>query len=441
MTRPADSVFIPMQAKSFQVHSVPAEEVLANMDEHIFPKHKELKDEPLNFFEKARLALYKLVFSSKGKDKELTATGTPGGTGLFGKLGAFIESILGGESKWANKIHQDLENLEERNQSQIDKLMELFRNNPDEALKYAIPLDTTGSNRGGNNAAINLSRWHDFSLFDSYTRSGNAAGGLDMHYYELQKQYNATAEALILQKEYKKAAFIYMKLLKNYHSAAETMEAGKYYQEAATIYLKHANNKQKAAECYEKGNMITDAIGLYIELDENEKVGDLYAGIGRRKQADVYFEKVADNYKAKDQFLKASLIYRDKMHNAGAGQSILLEGWRTNKDAFNCLNNYFTNIGDVRTLGNEIRSIYAKDVDHSNRQIFLQAMRHEYGKENELADSIKEIAYEIVAAHVTVNPAIVSELRAFNTKDKELTKDTTKFIQNPKTGVWTGKRS
>ncbi|OFY83691.1 MAG: hypothetical protein A3F72_12820 [Bacteroidetes bacterium RIFCSPLOWO2_12_FULL_35_15] len=312
--------------------------------------------------------------------------------------------------------------------------MDMFKNNPEEALKYAIPLDDIGSTRGGNKSQLDLlKRWFDFSLLGNNSRSSSGSINLGDHYYELQKQYNATAQELIKQKDYHKAAFIYMKLLKNNLMAAQTLESGNHFQEAATIYLKHAGNKNKAAECYEKGNMTNEAIEIYKELNENEKVGDLYLTIRKRKEADLYFEKVVTNYKSKNQYVKASLIYKNKMNNEQGGQSLLLEGWRSFKDPSNCLNNYFSNIRDIKILKREIETIYANDLNRQNSETFLQVIRHEYNKNNELSDSIREMAYEIVAAQIPKNPSIVSELKEFNLKDKELMKDTIRFKVNRKT--------
>lgn len=63
-------------------------------------------------------------------------------------------------------MQQDYEDLERRNQKLVDKFLDLLRNNPAEALKYAIPLDENGSVRGGNNSSFTLSRrWFDFLYF------------------------------------------------------------------------------------------------------------------------------------------------------------------------------------------------------------------------------------------------------------------------------------
>ena len=130
--------------------------------------------------------------------------------------------------------------------------MDLMKNNPEEALKYAIPLDNDNTSRGGDIGEMGWGRrWGNFSLFgNSGIGSGSGGGSLDVgdHFQQLERQYYDTARQLIGEKKYKKAAFIYMKLLRNYHLAASTMEQGKHYEEAATIYLKYNNNKEKAAE-------------------------------------------------------------------------------------------------------------------------------------------------------------------------------------------------
>lgn len=444
VTRPAKPIFIPGQVKSFQVKPLPPEEVLKQMEENLFPQSEELPKEELTPMERARLSFYEFLY---GKDKDGKEGNAPAsrqgataghkeGEGSFGeKLGRILDSIIPQNSRLSERMQKDFEELRRRNQEEIEKLMELFRNNPEEALKYAVPLDENGSVRGGESMEFNLSkRWSDFSLAHMQVGSGSGSGSIDLseHYQRLQQQYNETAEDLIKKKEYHKAAFVYMKLLKNIYKAAATLEDGKLYQEAATIWLKHANNKQKAAECYEKGRMIDDAIDLYKELKQDEKVGDLYVSINKRREANVHYELVVDDYRTKDQYLKASIIYREKMLNAPGSQELLLEGWRREKDAFNCLNNYLSHIGDVKTLKQEIQAIYSKELTERNSPVFLRVIKHEYSKHKELEEPIREMAYEIVASQMAYNKSIVSELKEFNKSDKEIHKDLMRYTQKRK---------
>ncbi len=440
ITVPESGVFIPQSIKSFQIRSLSAEEVLKNLEENIFPQQKELKEEPLNIFEKIKLGFYKLLFSigkstnqsqSSSNQSYVNQNKHSSADGLFAKIESWFQRIS--NTRWSRKIQEDFESLEKRNQKQINKLMDLFKNNPEEALKYAIPLDERGTSRGSDKSPLDLSkRWLDLSWLQSPQNRGGGTVDLGNHYYDLQRQYYETAQALLDKKDYQKAAFVYLKLLKNYHSAAQALESGKYYQEAATIYIKHANNKVKAAECYENGKMTHEAIKLYTELNENEKVGDLYVSINQSGRANHYYEKVVDDYKGRSQYVKASLIYKNKIRNTTQAQSLLLEGWRSNRDASNCLNNYFANIADIKELKNEIHAVYQNEINEHNSETFLTVLEHEYAKSNELAEPVRDIAYEIIAKNIQSNPSLSSLLKGFNKKDNQLLKDTLRYKQNRK---------
>ncbi|MGC4104119.1 tetratricopeptide repeat protein [Ferruginibacter sp.] len=295
-------------------------------------------------------------------------------------------------------------------------------------MKYAIPLDDQGITRGSQLGSFEMSRrWNSFDLFGnrSFSGSGTSFTGMDS-YSKLMQEYNKTAQLLIEQKDYHKAAFVYMKLLKNNSMAAHTLEQGKLYPEAASVYLKYLQNKNKAAECYEKGHMISDAIGLYKELNENEKVGDLYMLQHKKPEAFSHYQLVADGHINSRRYVKASLLYRNKMQDTNGAQHLLLQGWRTNRDAFNCINNYFENIHDKKSLLHAIDEVYEKDTNDNNKAVFLSALKHEHKKDAAIAERTKEIAYEIVAGQAAKNPDIVAELKNFN-EDKSLSKDVARY--------------
>jgi tetratricopeptide (TPR) repeat protein len=425
LKQPQNGVFIPNRVLSFQVVPTPAEDVLQDLEKNVFPKKENFEDKPLNPIEKIKLAFYKTILSRNDGKTERTR---------FGKMMDKMLKSVGLGNGVAGKMEEDFEELMKRNQSQFEKLMELLKNNPEEALKYAIPLDNEGTSRGDGKGSFDLSaRWFDYSLFGNNNRTG---GGniltADDTFARLNQQYQETAEALIRQKNYQKAAFVYLKLLKNNYKAAQTLEDGKLYQEAAAVYIKHIQNKQKAAECYEKGNMTTQAIELYDEMGYHEKVGDLYRHINQERKAIQYYEKVVDNYKEKFQYVKASLIYRDKIKNPVLGQSLLLEGWQLNRDAYNCLNNYLTNVPDSKQVGKEIKDLYENEVTTANSETFLQVIKHEFDKHDEIATSIREIAHEIIVNEAKQRPHLISELKSFEPKDPQLVKDIIRFKANKK---------
>lgn len=439
--KPEDSIFIPTKIRSFQVRAAPIEDILDSFGTDIVPKREKFKDEPLNPVEKGRLKVYEKIFK-KGKKGDTAGEGTEktgGVEDVLAKFGKLLQGMSGGKGDNVyDKMQQDFEELERRNKKEVDKLLDLLKNNPAEGLKYAIPLDEKGTSRGEEvTGGFDLSMlWKHFGLFGNTmnTRSNSSGGGgtfelPDDTFLKLRQQYRDTAEELLRQKDYKKAAFVYLKLLKDYFLAAQTMEKGEHYEEAAAIYLKYLNDKLKAAECYEKGNMTMKAIELYIEIEKNEKVGDLYRKLNDEEKALIFYQKVVDIYLSKHQHLKASFMYRNKMYKEYEAQTVLLEGWRKRKDEFNCLNNYFSNIKDTKLLKKAIDDVYAKDVFSSNRVSFLKVLEYEYKKKNEIAAHIKEMAYEIIAAQVKVYPNVVNHLSVFTDKDKEVVKDTGRFLR------------
>lgn len=248
----------------------------------------------------------------------------------------------------------------------------------------------------------------------------------------LLQRYEKLALDFVDKKEYEKASHVYRKLLQNNVAAAQVLERGALYQEAAVTYLKLCQNKEKASECFEKGRSYREAIELYKEMDQKEKVGDLYLLLHQKDQADLYFNKVVDEYKTNNQFVKASLILRNKVKNTTVAQEMLLEGWRTDRDASNCLNNYFVNVPEIKNLQKEIRRIYDTETNDKNVESFLQLLKVEFKKDPALETLTRTIAYEIVAAKIEKKPEISTDLLTFNKGNTSLSKDIMRYKMNIK---------
>lgn len=251
-------------------------------------------------------------------------------------------------------------------------------------------------------------------------------------YDRLHSRYEKLANDFVEKKQYEKASHVYLKLLKDNQKAAFVLEQGERYPEAAAIYLKYAKNKPKAAECYEKGKVYKEAIPLYKDLNEFEKVGDLYQLTHKKQEANNYYNRVIEEYQTKFQFVKASLVYKNKIKDSSQAQKLLLEGWKTNKDASNCLNNYFENISDETVLKKEIDHIYQHHTTETAKEPFLHALKIIFSKKQPLETQTKNIAYEIIAEKIASKPELASELIHFNKKDQSITKDILKYKLNRK---------
>jgi len=420
--------------RSYRVQPLPAEEEFRKMQDTFSATPKKINNQPLSIGEKAKLFFYKFIFSKKKGDKE--KIGPVEKTPVGKTLSKFFNSMFKGTDRISEKLQYDFEDLERRNQKAVDKLLDMLRDDPKEALKYAIPLDEAGASRDSGEPGKGLftmsQRWFDFSWSGNQSFGSGGSVNLNDKYYELQRQYTQTAEQLIRNGMYHEAAFVYMKLLKNYIKAAETLELGGYFSEAASVYLHQCHLKQNAAHCYEKGNMTLQAIELYKELDQKEKVGDLYVKLNKPKEANVFYDHVVAEYEAKNQYVKASLICRDKMKETTRAQELLLTGWRNQRDAENCLNTYFGNFDDNNALKFAIKNTYESEVTQTNSEPFLDVMQKQFKDNQENRPMIREIAFEIVAKCIKANPAIALRLRNFNPQNTEFYKDALRFKLNRK---------
>ncbi|HTI91440.1 MAG TPA: hypothetical protein VL727_12680 [Puia sp.] len=422
---PEETVLAPSRVFAFYKQSLPYEEVLENMEQEMFPG-KISDTRSLSTWEKVKLSLLRSLLGRRHRAED------PSMQGWFDRAMTRVTAKL--RSRWLDRLQASLDDLEERNNREVDKLLELFKKDPGKALKYAIPIDNEGLSRGSGSGSYTLSElWGNLSSFGR--QSGSAGGSVRLgrdHLNLLSQEYRSAANKLMLNRDYRQAAFVYLRLLKDYAFGAGALEKGGFYAEAASIHLKYLNDKEKAAACYEKGQMPLEAIQLYKEMGRNEKVGDLYLSIGKRKEARPWFEKVVEHYLARFDYTRASLIMWSKLEDPAAAQAMLLKGWKTGKDPVNCLSFYFAAIADRRQLEGEIKKIYEEETNERNRELFLQVLKNQVGKNPDIPDTVRDIAYEIVADRIGENPLIVSELQAFNKKDKNLLKDILIYKQRVK---------
>lgn len=144
--------------------------------------------------------------------------------------------------------------------------------------------------------------------------AGRSSGGMGNGIYldttlfdKLRSIYEEIAQKHIAEKEYKKAAIVYMNLLKNDYRAAQTLKEGGLYNEAAAVFLKRLNSKVEAADCYVHAKQYRKAIDLYKELQHKEKVGDLYKEMNDVESANTYYQMVIDDYVNNYQMVKGLL--------------------------------------------------------------------------------------------------------------------------------------
>jgi len=418
VTEPQPSIHIPNRVLSFRLKETSLADSMKDMEENLFPKKEKMpNNKPLNILEKLKLGFYNILFKRNLNTKNIEKKT------ILKKIQSAITKLGNRNAKVFDNMQEDYQNLESRNRKEVDKLLDMLENNPEEAIKYAIPIDDSGTGRGSHQASYTMSRrWSSSSLFSHDSGTGGGSVDLGDQVNQLTAQYNKSAEELLKQGKYDKAAFVYMKLLKNYWKAADTLQKGKYYKEAGTIFEKYVKNKEMAASCYEKGYLTERAIELYTELHKFEKVGDLYSQINKLEEAKEFYNKEASRYLSQNKFLLASKVYKDKTNELEKAQEALLIGWDSNKDEYNCLYEYFSNVSSEEELKYELDRIYREKVPDSKKEKYLKVLRRQYKKNSGIKDHIKEMAFSIISEEAVSNPAIVSNLSSFII-DNEISKD------------------
>lgn len=346
-----------------------------------------------------------------------------------GTGGGVLSGLWGKAEQW---LGDRLADLEKRREREVERLLKLFDEDPDQALRYSIPLGGPYQSRGAAPPSDRLgSRNTDFNL-------GGLGGGrkadfwqLDKYYASLRERYQKAAKERLEQGDYRKAAYIYAQLLGDFHSAASALEQGKYYREAAILYKDHLKQLPKAAKCLEEGGLLLEAIPLYKELGKNEKVGDLYEQLDQGEQAAIAYERAVNQYLELDNYLAASRIYEEKLDAPAALEALLLKGWQSSKQAEDCLGKYFV-VKQERSevdLSEVIQAVYQKSVPANKKTSFLHVLMRLKRKTPEVQACSREIAYEIISENAVKGKLEdLSYLKHFVEEDTLLGKDTSKYL-------------
>jgi len=328
--------------------------------------------------------------------------------------------------KW---VSDKLKDIEKQRDSELNRLVKLFDKNNDEALMYAIPLNSPYLNRGTAPKSGKLNR-RSLSLNLRGFGSGRAADAWDLGNYRntLRQKYIDSANKNIESGEYKKAAYIYAHLLGDLSSAAKVLQDGKHYREAAAIYKDHLNNRAKAAECLENGGLLTDAIPIYVDLGSYEKAGDLHGQLGQQDQARKYYQDTVNRSLDAKDYLNAARLKMDKMQDREEGRKVLLNGWKDDNQPELCLKKY---LETSEQLDEGIRDVYKNHLGMRKKTAFLNVISDlpELRHDEQLNGIALNMAYEIVNQQTTRGDhSSMRLLTKFLPEDKLLGQDSNRYI-------------
>ena len=351
--------------------------------------------------------------------------GTPG---LFQKLQTWIE--------------KNLDELQKKRDSELKRLVNLFDKDTNEALQYAIPLNSPYLDRG-KQSALSSSLARRLAKFNLGGLGGGTtvdAWDVGNYYHDLRTKYLKAAEKEIEQKDFKKAAYVYAHLLGDYYNAAKVLEQGNFYREAAALHKDHLKNIPAAAQCLERGGLYSEAIGLYKDLKEDEKIGDLYRQMQQENNAQQHYEYCVERKIESDNLLDAARVVQEKMLQEERARDLLLQGWKGNYQHELCLKKYFEIIIEKEEPGIEkiVNHVYKEHTAERKELPLLNVLEYVNAKSNSetVLQASQEIAYEIMHKEaVKGNTQTLHNLKRFLPGNKLIGSDTSRFASKARISI------
>ena len=332
-------------------------------------------------------------------------------------------------------ILKKLADLQKQRESEIDRLLKLYQDDPEEALRYSIPLDSPYEGRGiaPPSGLLGRNNAPDFNLGGLNTGGPSDNWDLDaQRQVALRQQYLRLANQKIAESDYRKAAYIHAHLLGDYHTAANVLEQGKHFYEAAILYRDHLKDKQRAAQCFEKGGLYVEAIDLYLELGQKEKAGDLYVHIDQWAEAEKLYQTCAAEALKTSNYLEAARIYDHKLKNQHDAKASLIKGWHDKLNPTACLNRYFEFFQQANNaeFDAEVQRIYQEEYKPAQRNAFMEVLK-EIGKNKQRRAELpntREIVYQIVSDELKHdNLGHIGMLETFVPRDRLLGGDVSRY--------------
>jgi len=197
---------------------------------------------------------------------------------------------------------------------EIARLLNLLDTDPDEGLKFALPL----AGDPGRGTAIPNNRLIARTLRLSLDGHGGPVDhwNIDFRFRGmLTQRYQKLANREIQLGRYQRAAYILSELLGEHASAASALERGGHYREAAVLHQKKVGNSREAARCLARGGLMEDAIKIYSDLREWEEVGELRFRLGNHEEASLAFERAAQHQQEQRNYIAAAHILENRLHD------------------------------------------------------------------------------------------------------------------------------
>lgn len=249
----------------------------------------------------------------------------PGGGGLFDRL-----------LRWSEKT---LEGVKDARERELDRLLHLLEHDPDEGLRYALPL--VGGASGGPPAppGTRLPR-RRVDYGGGAPRRGAAADAWEIdaeRHRRLAARYRELANRELRLGRYRRAAYVFAELLGDLAAAASALEQGRHFREAAALYKDRLGRPLDAARCLERGGLLAEAAALYEAEGRWVEAGDAWRRLERADDARRAYRRAVEARLERDDALGAARLLETKLGAPDEALAVLASTWPAHAQAGLCL--------------------------------------------------------------------------------------------------------
>ena len=217
----------------------------------------------------------------------------------------------------------------------IEKLMRMFRDDPDQALQHALPMGGGGAFRGLSNPGSALTRREVNFSIDRYNSGGGSADFWDLNPQQqirLRQEYQRRAEEELAAGRYRRAAYIYAELIGDVRSAAEALRTGGHCREAAVLYRDRLKQLPQAAECFVEGRMFEDALAILTNLRLHRRAAEVCRSAGDDTAAVKHLEAEAESLIDRGQIAAAATVIAEELGSTDQAKTLLAQQYPMGRD-------------------------------------------------------------------------------------------------------------
>ncbi|MDP9173721.1 MAG: tetratricopeptide repeat protein [Planctomycetota bacterium] len=236
--------------------------------------------------------------------------------------------------------------LDAARQAELNRLLEMLRNDPDQGLQYAIPMGPAATRGMAPRTGKLASHQTDFSL--GRLRGATPADRWNVPWQMRQKlleQYRAAGNRELALGRHRRAAYIFAELLGDFTAAAHALRAGGHHREAAALFRDPLRNLRAAAESLEEGGLLIEAVAVYEELKNWVRAGEVYEKLHRAEDAQRCFRAAVEEHIGRGEALSAAGLLEKKLLAPEEALQLLLAAWPAQDFSGLCLAESFELMG------------------------------------------------------------------------------------------------